>query len=234
MEGEKDMKIGILCAGDGETAPFLSLLAEHTVEEKAKLEFYQGKMGNAEVVLVCSGVCKVNAAIAAQILIDRYDCDGVINAGTAGAMDSGLEVFDTVVSTNAVYHDVEERLLREYHPHLPSRGFLADTSLLALARIAAGQLQAIHKTVFGRMATGESFIEGQRREEINALYQPLSVDMETASVAHVCYVNEIPFIAVRTLTDTASRDAKNNFRANQEKASYLSATFVKTMLQALE
>ena len=228
------MKVGILCAGDGETAPFLSMLTEHTVEEKAKLKFYQGKIGNAEVVLVCSGVCKVNAAIAAQILIDRYGCESIINAGTAGAMDSNLEVFDTVVSTNAIYHDVEERLLMQYHPHLSSHGFLAGTSLLALAKTAARQLYATHKTFFGRMATGESFIEGQRREEINALYQPLSVDMETAGVAHVCYVNDIPFIAVRTLTDSASRDAKNNFRANQEKASYLSAVFVRAMLQGLE
>ncbi|MCI9051709.1 MAG: 5'-methylthioadenosine/adenosylhomocysteine nucleosidase [Lachnospiraceae bacterium] len=227
------MRIGIVCAGDSEVAPFLSMLNETSVTEKSLLKFYEGKIENRDVVTLFSGVCKVNAAIAVQILIDIYKCDIIINAGTAGGIDERLEIFDTVVSTEVAYHDVEEDILTDFHPWMPSVYFKADERLIVLAEKIANQLESKHKIFFGRMVTGEKFIEDEEREKMKAIYEPLSVDMESAAVAHVCYVNKVPFIAVRTITDTADHSGVDNFELNCNEASQLCADFVKMMLKEL-
>lgn len=110
------MKVGIICAGDREVAPFLPIIDECKITEKAMLKFYEGKINCVEVVTLFFGVCKVNAAIATQILIDTFSVDIMINAGTAGGMHHELELFDTVISTEVAYHDVAPNILAEFHP----------------------------------------------------------------------------------------------------------------------
>lgn len=225
------MKIGILCAGDREVAPFLSMIEACKVTEKAMLKFYEGKLKGVDIVTLFSGVCKVNAAIAAQILIDTYQCDAIINAGTAGGMVNSLNIFDTVISEEVAYHDVDEGILTDFHPWLSSIYLKADEQLLAVAAETACHIDTKHAIVFGRMVTGEKFIEDEKRDDINEKFAPLSVDMETASVAHVCYVNKIPFIAVRTITDTPDHRGMGAFEENCPKAAQISANFVREMLK---
>lgn len=227
------MRIGILCAGDSEVLPFINMLDEYIITEKAMLKFYEGKIEGIDVVTLFTGVCKVNAAIATQILIDTYGCNIIINAGTAGGMDDSLKIFDTVISNEVAYYDVDDDILTEFHPWLDSIYFKADERLLNLAKKAITNFNTNYNIVFGRMVTGEKFIEDERREFINIKYEPLSVDMETASVAHVCYVNEIPFIAIRTITDTSSHSGIDEFEKNCDKASQISANLVKGMLKEL-
>ena len=227
------MRIGILCAGDSEVVPFINMLDEYIITEKAMLKFYEGKIEGIDIVTLFTGVCKVNAAIATQILIDTYGCNIIINAGTAGGMDDSLKIFDTVISNEVAYYDVDDDILTEFHPWLDSIYFKADKRLLNLAKKAISNFNTNHNIVFGKMVTGEKFIEDERREFINIKYEPLSVDMETASVAHVCYVNEIPFIAIRTITDTSSHSGIDEFEKNCDKASQISANLVKGMLKEL-
>lgn len=223
------MKIGILCAGDTEAEPFIAMTQECRITEKAMLKFYEGTIDGVSTVALFSGVCKVNAAIAAQILIDTFGCTAVINAGTAGGMTEELGIFDIVVSTETAYHDVAEDILTDFHPWMDSIYFQADDRLLAVARETAQELEP-YRTVFGRMLTGETFIEDEGREAIRAQYAPLCVDMETAAVAHVCYVNRIPFLSVRAITDTPDHRGIAEFEQNCEKASCISAEFVRAML----
>ena len=224
------MRIGIICAEPHEAVPFLPMFDKPIITEKAMLKFYQGQIGSSEAIVMCSGICKVNAAVATQILIDTYKCHIIINSGTAGGIDESLKVFDTVVSTEVAYHDVSEDILTDSHPCMDSVFFKADSRLLESAKEVSVNSQPPRRIFFGRMVTGEQFIQDSEREEIKKNFTPLSVDMETAAVAHVCYVNKIPFIAVRTITDTANHDGKGNFRHNCETASRLSADFVKMML----
>jgi len=224
------MKIGILCAGDREAAPFFPMLCSIRTTEKAMLKFVEGRMENVNVVVLFSGVCKVNAAIAAQVLIDTFHCEAIINAGTAGALSTELQLFDTAISTEAAYHDVDEGILTEFHPWMQDIWFKSDEGLLQIARAAADQIPSKYRTVFGRMVTGEAFIADDMRERLSSKYQPLSVDMETAAVAHVCYVNRVPFIAVRTMTDTADHSSSASFEQNCTKAAAISAEFVRAML----
>ena len=109
-------KIGIVCASDTELEPFLSSLSALQITEKAMLKFYSGRIKEIDVTAVYSGVCKVNAAIAAQLLIDMFHVDGIVNAGVAGGIDESVRLFDTVVSERMVYHDVAEDILTEFHP----------------------------------------------------------------------------------------------------------------------
>ena len=224
------MKVGILCAGDREAAPFFPMLENGRETQKAMLRFCEGGIENADVVVLYSGVCKVKAAIAAQILIDTFRCDAIINAGTAGAMAENLDVLDTIVSTEAAYHDVAAGILTEFHPWMDSIWFKADDRLLEIARESAQAIAGKRKTVFGRMVTGEQFIEDDNRAEINTGFAPLSVDMETAAIAHVCHVNGVPFIAVRTITDTPDHRGVDAFEENCAAASEISAGFVRGML----
>ena len=108
------MRIGIICAGDRELNPFINEIPEINCSEKAMLKFHEGQVGKHDIIYLYSGVCKVNAAIATQILIDAYHVDIVINAGVAGALDSGLQVFDTVICSEVAYHDVGEGIYPEH------------------------------------------------------------------------------------------------------------------------
>ena len=121
-------KIGILCAGDDELAPFLPLLDRRSVRRQAMLTIHEGWISSVPAAALYSGVCKVNAAIAAQVLIDSCRVEAIINAGTAGGIDPSISIFDTVISTETAYHDVAEDILTEFHPWMDSIWFPGDPS----------------------------------------------------------------------------------------------------------
>lgn len=226
------MKIGIICASENELAPFLDDFQEHSVVEKAKLKIHIGKIGEHDVVLLYCGVCKVNAAIAAQIVIDDFNVDAIINAGVAGGMDSRLGILDTVVSTEVAYHDVASEILTEYHPWMKSVFFAADETLLKIAKNVAERIQTKGIIYFGRMVTGEAFISDDGRQEIMDAFNPLSVDMETGSIAHVCYANSIPFLAIRSITDTADHSGSEFFEMNCKEASRIAKDFTVEVIRS--
>lgn len=180
------MKIGIICAGDEELSSFLPLIKDCKTVDKAMLKFHIGRIAGMEVVALFSGVCKVNAAIGVQLLVDLFGADMIINSGTAGGMDPGLDIFDIVISTEVCYHDVAPDILTEFHPWMESVFFKADLKLISLSKTAVKKIRPDGKVVWGRMATGESFITDEGRLKINQEFSPLTVDMETASIAHVC------------------------------------------------
>ena len=225
------MKFGIVCAGDEELAPFLPMMDHCKVIEKARLKFYEGQIDGTEVVALFSGVCKVNAAIASQILIDIFNVNAIINSGTAGGMDPRLKIFDTVISTEVCYHDVAQDILTEFHPWMKSVFFEADQKLIELSKAAVEKTKFPGKVFWGRMVTGESFITEEGRQKINDEFAPLTVDMETASIAHVCYVNHIPFISVRCVTDTAEESGVSNFEENCAKASAIAKNITVAILR---
>ena len=227
------MRIGIICAGDEELAPFLPLINNCKITEKAMLKFYAGQIEGAEVVALFSGVCKVNAAIAAQLLIDVFCVDIIINSGTAGGIEPDLEIFDTVISTEVCYHDVAPDILTEFHPWMKSVFFTADPRLINLSKAAVDKLMPSEKVVWGRMVSGEPFITDDGRQKICNEIAPLTVDMETAGIAHVCYVNGIPFIAIRCVTDTAEHSGIGTFDENCAEASAIAKDITVALLREI-
>lgn len=227
------MKVGIICAGDEEFIPFLPSIKDYKIAERAMLKFYEGKIANIEVVGLFSGVCKVNAAIASQLLIDVFGVNIIINSGTAGGISPDIKIFDTVISTEICYHDVASDILMEFHPWMKSVFFEADRELIKLSKVAVNKINPLGKVIWGRMVTGESFITNERRQKIYDEFSPLTVDMETASIAHVCYVNNIPFISIRCVTDTAAYSGVDNFEENCTKASIIAKKITVALLNEI-
>lgn len=225
------MRVGVIAACEDELNPFLEFLNEEKTETRAMLRFHIGTYAGVDVVAVFCGVCKVNAAVAAQILIDMYDVTSMIMIGVAGAIDRELNIADTVISEDIAYHDVAKGILTDYHPWMKSEYFRADEAmLLDMKKLAEGD-----KTVFfGRIVTGEAFITSEGRDEIIERHAPLCVDMETGAVAHVCYVNAVPFIAIRSISDTPGECGAEAFEKYAERASAKAASVLIGYLDILK
>lgn len=207
------MKIGIICALDAELTPFVPHIKNVTTSTTAMLTFYTGHIEDTPVVAVKCGVGKASAAIATQILIGQYGATAVINAGSAGGIDTKLNIFDAVVCTQSANHDAEEGTFSG------DTLFVACETLVATAKKAAANLQ--HNTHFGKMVTGDKFIDDEGRDSIIEKHNPLTVDMETASIAHACHVNAIPYISIRAISDTAATPGMSNFMKNLDRAAVI-------------
>lgn len=189
--------IGIIAASDTELAPVLEKIEIESSQNMAMLTYVKGKYHGLDVVCVYSGVCKVNAALATQLMISKFKPTQIIMVGVCGAMDERLNLLDIIVSNKTCYHDVSEDILTDYHPWMPSIYFDSHVPE-TLKNIISKRDDAY----MGLIVTGESFITTEGRDGINALYKPLGVDMESASVAHVCYANACQFTCIRAVSDT--------------------------------
>lgn len=228
------MKFGIIGPSEDEIMPFIDKIQNKNIDSIAMLKFYSGKFNNIDVVALYCGVCKVNAAIATQILIDKFNVTHIIVTGVAGAIDNILRIGDTVISTEVSYHDVEAGILTEYHPWMESIYFKCDNNLIELSKQVIEENIFSQKVYFGKIVTGEAFISENGRKEIMDKYSSLCVDMETASVAHVCYVNEIPFIAIRSITDTEEECGAEIFEVNCVSVSYNSIKILEKILMSVK
>lgn len=227
------MKIGIIGPSENEITNFIDKIESSKVDSVAMLNFHSGKFNNKEVVALYCGVCKVNSAIATQILIDRFNVTHIIVTGVAGAIDSRLSIGDTIISTEVSYHDVEDGILTEYHPWMDSIYFKADSELTRISRAVIEENTFAQRVYFGKIVTGESFITKKGRKSIIEKYNPLCVDMETASIAHVCYANRTPFIAIRSITDTENECGVENFEINCVSASENSINILEKILMSI-
>lgn len=227
------MKIGILGPTEPEISPLLVKMINVKTAQRAMLTFHEGLYEGIEVVALHCGICKVNAAIAAQLLIDRFEVTHIIVTGVAGAIDKSLKIGDTVVSTQVAYHDVDDEFLTQYHPHMKSSYFSADAQLLSCFKRAVNDNGFRQKILFGKMVTGEAFIVQNDRQRIIEKFDPLCVDMETAGIAHVCFVNRIPYIAIRSMSDTAEHCGLDTFEENCAQASRNSIEVIERALKEL-
>lgn len=228
-------KVGIIGAMSVELELLKSKLEENPAVTKAGgMTFTEGKINGIPVVLVQSGVGKVNAALCAQRLILKFGCTHIINTGIAGAMASGLKVLDFVASTDAVYHDMDATgfgYKKTEIPQMKCSDFPADGKMLEAARSAFKEFPAEHKLVFGRIATGDQFIsDKEKKSAIQETCSPACVEMEGAAVAHACWTNEIPFVIIRCMSDMADDDGESIYSFNENEAASLSGSLVLSML----
>lgn len=215
-------KMGILCAADDEAAPFLKAMQMETETKKGLASFWHGTLEGVDAVVAWCGVCKVNAAIATQILIDTYGCTHIINSGACGGMTREAGILDTIVSEKVAHHDMHPGILTDYHPYMESIWFKADGKLLEAAKAAAEALPE-YPVHFGQTVTGEAFIDDDNRSSIKGELAPLSVDMETAAAAQVCHAFAIPFLAIRTVSDNPECSGSDAYYENCDRAGEIAA-----------
>ena len=208
--------IGIIGALSVEVEGLLTKMKTEDITTIGGMVFYMGEIADKKVVAARCGVGKVNAAMCAQAMIISFPVTAVINLGAAGAIDNALNIGDVVVATDLVHHDVNAGSFGYRPGHVPGMDALP---FPADERIAKSALKA-YSTIFsdgakvhhGRIATGDQFIEDVAlKQHISEEFAALCVEMEGAAIAQVCYLNKIPFAAIRAISDKADGSAQATF-----------------------
>lgn len=230
--------IGIIGAMNREVKTLCEKMQNVEKTEINSLVFYKGTLNGKDAVVVKSGVGKVNAALCAQLLSLVFKADKIINTGIAGALAEGLNIFDFVVSTGAVYHDADITVFG-YKPGelsgLPVE-FSADIGMIAAAEKAFSKTKFSdeHKLIKGRIASGDQFISSSEKKNfIKKEFNPACVEMEGTAVAHACYLNKVPFIVVRCMSDMADDSGDSTYTFNEDTAAELSAEFTLNLVAEL-
>lgn len=232
-------KIGIIGAMQVEVDDLKNEMTSVKTKNAGGLDFFEGKLGETDVVIVRSGIGKVNSALCAQRLILEFGCTHIINTGIAGAMASGLTTLDFVVSSDAVYHDMDAVYFGYKVGQIPQMdvfSFKADQQMIEKAKEVFGTLEESreHKIVEGRIATGDQFIaDSVTKKKIADNFEPACVEMEGTAIAHTCHVNKIPFVIIRCMSDTADDGSKQKYDFNETVAAKMSAHLVEKLIEAI-
>ncbi len=237
------MVYGIIGAMDSEISLLTSQMSEIEQIQYGGLTFYRGILCGQQVVVVKCGVGKVNAAACAQMMIDRYAVDAMINVGVAGGVSSKLNVLDVVVSTSLVEHDFDLRPFGYVKGYLgdawggdsskPTE-FIADNGLVARCKAAADDVIDDTQTCYcGVIASGDEFVASpDRRQYIAQEYDAMAAEMEGAAIAHVATLNNCPFVVLRTISDLADGSAPLSFEQVVGHAADKAASIIIRMLQS--
>ncbi|SFB85199.1 adenosylhomocysteine nucleosidase [Alkalibacterium subtropicum] len=222
------MKIGIIAAMEQESCEIISEIKYLKETIKANQHFYEGQIHDVQVVLVQSGIGKVNAAIAATLLIEVYEVEAVINTGSAGGIGAGLAVEDLVISRELSYNDADARAFGYDFGQIPQmpRRYTSDQHLVKVFKQAAQKKDWTIKE--GLIVTGDSFISDQKKvAKIRAQFpEVLVTEMEGAAIAQTCYQFGIPFVVIRAVSDVSDEEASLSFDEFIEKVGKKSAETV--------
>ena len=195
------MKIGIIAAMSSEYKQVAQLLENKKEYTEGIYECTEGAIKNNTIILTKCGIGKVNAAVGAVELIRTFQPDCIISTGVAGGIDKCLKVMDVVASAQIVYHDVWCGEGNAYGQIQGMPTFFEGNKTLFDCAISLDTETPIHG---GLICSGDKFITD--REELNIIKgnfpEGLAVDMESGSIAQVCYIYKVPFISFRIISDT--------------------------------
>lgn len=217
--------IGIIGAMDIEVAILRDKMVNPTVETISGVDFIRGKLEGRDVVLARSGVGKVFAAICAQTMILKYGVKAIINSGVAGTLTGELHIGDVAISTACVQHDMDTSPVGDPVGLLSGINVVelpADTTLVGELDKVCADAGVNHR--LGVIATGDQFVAThERRDWIRDQFKAIAVEMEAGSIAHVCYVNKVPFASIRVISDEASGDVHIDYMTFVKKAAATSS-----------
>lgn len=230
------MKLAIICAMDEELSAVKDILNVKPVNEicKAGNIYSEFIIGDKTIIAVVSGIGKVNAAITTQVLLDNFSVDYVINVGVAGSLSSDLNFGDVVIATDLVQHDCDVTafgLPKGQIPRMDTFSFKADDELNK--KIFKNLNLTHNQAVAGRIVSGDQFIDdGVIAQQLHKDFDALACEMEGAAIAHVCYVNSMPFTVVRALSDMAGQDgiAVHSYDELKEMAADRAASVIRGLL----
>ena len=228
-------KIGIIGAMELEVETLKVRMAVSKVEKKAGMEFFEGVLNGANVVIVRSGVGKVNAALCTQILADMFSVTHIINTGVAGSLNAKLDIGDILISTDALHHDVDATIFGYQPGEVPQLGlreFPADPRLAELAKAACEKVNSDIRAVPGRVVSGDQFIsDNETKARLIREYHGDCAEMEGAAIAHGAYLNGIPFVIIRAISDKADNSAEMDYPVFEAAAAKHSAALVEELVK---
>ena len=220
------MVIGIIGAFDEEVEKFIEVF-KLKKEQDVIWDIYLGEYQEKKLVVCRSGIGKVNSGAMTQYLIDYFHVDLIINSGCAGSLLSKVKIMDVIVSNYVTYHDFQPTRIMEYS--VPEQGKVsASTKLIHIAEDALKKLE-VDNYYIAPIASGDCFVtDAKMRDYIYKTTGAYAVDMESASIGHICKLNQVPFLSLRTISDFS--DGNDDFEVI---AAYKSSQLVKEMIEAL-
>ena len=228
------MIIGIIGAMEEEVAVLKDDMEIQEIVQAASMDFCRGVLCGRDVVVVRSGVGKVNAAICAQILADRFGVDALINTGIAGSLDARIDIGDIVISTDSLHHDMDATLFGDplgQVPRMDTLSFPADQRLVELAVLANEEANPDIRTFTGRVVSGDQFISSTDvKDRIVNNFHAMCTEMEGAGIAHAAYLNKISYVIIRAISDKADNGAVMDYPAFEKQAIAHSVRLVKNLL----
>ena len=229
-------KLGIIGAMEIEVAILKGKLEDAKVTKVGPMEFFEGKLAGCQVVIVMCGVGKVHAAMCTQVLCSNFGVTHIVNTGVAGSLDARLDICDVLVSRDAVQHDMDVTHLG-YEvgkvPGLDTTAFPADEMLMKLAFEASEAIRPGH-TRLGRVATGDQFVSSEElKARIIANTGASCTEMEGGAIAQTAYVNHVPFVILRAISDKADGSAELDYPTFERKAASNCAAVTEALAKRL-
>lgn len=207
------------------------------IEEKKiyNLEFFKGKIQEKECVLVTCGVGKVNSARTVQILIDNYKIDYVINVGSSGGINPELNIGDIVIAKNLVQYDFDITGAGDYEKgEICGIGkyIESDKKLTNLCERTIKEINIEDSNIkIGTIASADYFaVDSKKMEEVRREFNAECVEMEGASIAQVCFLDNVPFLVIRGISDVQNGNNKVDFHTYIEKASKKVAIILENLI----
>ena len=230
--------LGIIGAMDEEVAKIKERLENVEVQTFGGMDFYKGNFEGKSVVVVRSGIGKVNAAVCTQILADRYQVSGIVNTGIAGSLMAKIDIGDIVLSTDALQHDMDATNFgypAGQIPRMDVLSFPADPKLLALAKECCGRVNPEIHTYEGRVVSGDQFISDQKKKDwLIETFHGYCTEMEGAAIAQAAYLNGIPFLIIRAISDKADNSANVDYPTFEAQAIIQSVNLMLEMIRCYE
>ncbi len=209
--------IGIIGAMDEEVAKLKEMMAAPEICERAGMKFYKGTLCGKAVVVVKCGVGKVHAAMCTQALVDTFAPDAIINTGIAGSLNANINIGDIVLATDSVEHDMDVAALG-YGPGInpdlsgDENIFKTDANLLEKAQAAAKEANLGVNVFTGRVVSGDQFISsGEKKKWLVETFEGMCAEMEGAAIGHVSYMNGVPYLVIRAISDKADDSAEMDY-----------------------
>ena len=229
--------IGIIGAMEEEVAALKEKMEIKRVLKKASMEFCEGTLQGKPVVVVRSGIGKVNAGLCTQILADVFEVKKVINTGIAGSLDARIDIGDIVISTEALQHDMDATQFGYplgQIPRMETLAFPADAQMAKIAKEACEAVNPEIKVFTGRVVTGDQFIANKEiKDRIKTNFDGLCTEMEGAAIAQAAWLNEIPFVIIRAISDKADDSAEMDYPTFERQAIIHSVRLTEEMVRRL-
>ena len=214
--------IGVIGAMEIEVEALKKNMNIEEIVDVASMQFCKGTYGDVHVVIVRSGIGKVNAGMCTQILADRFNVDMVINTGIAGSLQAKIDIGDIVVSTDTLQHDVDATgfgYAKGVIPQMDVSVFPADKKLSDMAVKACELVNPEIQCFVGRVVTGDQFIsDNKTRSDLVKTFDGYCAEMEGASMAQVATLNKIPFVIIRAISDKADDSAPVSYETFEQQA----------------
>ena len=233
-------RIAIIGAMDSEITNFKGMIENIEEIEIANITYYKGVLCGKNVVLLKSGIGKVNAAIATTIAIERFNVEKIIFTGVAGSGNPDYDISDIVISKDLIEHDFDTSDLDGDELTVLVKGYdknyyPADTSLIQLAKESAKKVITDNKIYIDTIATGDQFVgNNQKVKQIHNKFKAGAIEMEGAAVAHAALMYKVPFVVIRSLSDKADSDAVVDFPKFVVKSAQNSMKIVVEMLENMK